>query len=258
MVKAVIFDIDGTLIDSVDLHARAWQEIFLRYGVKTDFQKVRDQIGKGGDKLMKVFLANDQIENQGKEIQAEREKLFMRKYLPQVKPFPRLRELFEKLREDDLKIALASSAKDEELQAYKKLTGIEPFLAKATSSDDVAGSKPDPDIFRSARKKLGIDPEEVIAVGDTRYDVESAGKAGMSTIGVLCGGSSAGQLKAAGSIALYQDPADLLRNYSTSPLVQHSRPKSKGAGRSVYFLLGLGVGATLGAFYAIRRGVLKR
>src|ERR1700710_1793509 len=98
MVKAVIFDVDGTLIDSVDLHARAWQDIFLQYGIKTDFKTVRDQIGKGGDKLMKVFLSEEQIERQGKEIEAERAKLFERKYLPQVKPFPALRKIFERLR----------------------------------------------------------------------------------------------------------------------------------------------------------------
>jgi len=80
--KAIIFDVDGTLIDSVDLHARAWQDVFLRYGVKTDFEEVRDQIGKGGDKLMKVFLSKDQIDRFGEEIEAERAKLFMRKYLP--------------------------------------------------------------------------------------------------------------------------------------------------------------------------------
>lgn len=90
MVKAVIFDVDGTLIDSVDLHARAWQEIFLKYGVRTDFQAVRDQIGKGGDKLMRVFLSEEQIARQGKEIEEQRAKLFVREYLPLVKPFPAL------------------------------------------------------------------------------------------------------------------------------------------------------------------------
>src|SRR6204780_3842196 len=111
MINAVIFDVDGTLIDSVDLHARAWQDIFLKHGVKTDFQAVRDQIGKGGDKLMKVFLSEEQIARQGAEIEEERAKLFKREYLPQVKPFPALHDLFVRLRSDGIKIALASSAK---------------------------------------------------------------------------------------------------------------------------------------------------
>ncbi|MBV8831751.1 MAG: HAD family phosphatase, partial [Acidobacteriaceae bacterium] len=220
MVKAVIFDVDGTLIDSVDLHARAWQEIFLKYGVHTDCQAVRDQIGKGGDKLMKVFLSEEQIARQGKEIEEQRTELFVREYLPRVKPFPALRALFERLRADGIQIALASSAKDKELETYKEITGIEPFLAEDTSSDDVSNSKPDPDVFLTARKKLGIDPRDVLAIGDTQYDAESAAKAGMRTIGLMCGGGSSSKLEAAGCIALYRDPADLLKNYDHSPLAQ--------------------------------------
>jgi HAD superfamily hydrolase (TIGR01509 family) len=231
MVKAVIFDIDGTLIDSVAMHARTWQETFLRYGVKTDFRAVRDQIGKGGDKLMKVFLSEEQIARWGKQIEAERAELFKRQYLPQVKPFPQLRGLFERLRRDEIKIALASSAKDDELRAYKKITGIGPYLDAKTSSDDVAHSKPDPDIFLAARRKLGIDPRNIIAIGDTPYDAESAGKAGMATVGLLCGGSSPANLRAAACVALYRDPADLLKNYDTSPLAaRHQWGLSKQGG----------------------------
>src|ERR1700733_11356832 len=202
MVRAVIFDIDGTLIDSVDLHAQAWQDILLRYGVKTDFQAVRDQIGKGGDKLMRVFLSEQQI--------AGRAKVFRLKYLRQVRPFPGLHDLFERLQKDGIKIALASSAKDDELQVYKKITGIGPYLDAEISSDDVTHSKPDRDIFLAAKQKLGFDPRDIIAIGDTRYDAESAGKAGMSTVGLLSGGSTAKKLLAAGCVALYRDPADLL------------------------------------------------
>ena len=265
MVKAVIFDIDGTLIDSVDLHARAWQEIFLRYGVKTDFRAVREQIGKGGDKLMRVFLSEEQIKRWGKQIEKERTELFKRQYLPHVKPFPQLRDLFERLRKDETAIALATSAKDDELRAYKKITGIGPYLSAKTSSDDVAHSKPDPDIFRAARKKLGIDPRHIIAVGDTPYDAESAGKAGMATIGLLCGGSDPAKLRAAGCVALYRDPADLLMNYDTSPLAARG---SKGrdneersmspTSNSVYFLMGLGIGAAVGILYAPKSGAETR
>lgn len=265
MVKAVIFDMDGTLIDSVDLHARAWQEIFLKYGVQTDFQAVRDQIGKGGDKLMKVFLSETQIARQGKEIEEQRTKLFTSKYLPQVKPFPGLRRLFERLRDDGIKIALASSAKDKELQTYKKITGIEPYLAQDTSSDDVSNSKPDPDIFLTARRKLGIEPGEIIAIGDTPYDAESAGKAGMRTIGLLCGGTSPEKLRAAGCVALYRDPADLLKNYDSSPLAdtairkgqvsksrhaEANKADSASSKNALYFCLGIGVGAAVGVLFA--------
>jgi HAD superfamily hydrolase (TIGR01509 family) len=260
MVKAVIFDIDGTLIDSVDVHARAWQETFLRYGVKTDFRSVRDQIGKGSDKLMKVFLSEGQIANWGKQIEAERTELFKRQYLPRVKPFPQLQGLFERLRKDEIKIALASSAKDDELRAYKKITGIGPYLDAATSSDDVAHSKPDPDIFLAARKKLGIDARNIIAIGDTPYDAESAGKAGMGTIGLLCGGSAPAKLRAAGCVALYRDPADLMTNYESSPLRAGgtkgygNKEQPMNSSATVYFLIGVGIGAAAGILCAPRSG----
>jgi HAD superfamily hydrolase (TIGR01509 family) len=264
MVKAVIFDIDGTLIDSVDMHARAWQETFLRYGVKTDFRAVREQIGKGGDKLMKVFLSEEQIERWGKEIEAERAELFKRRYLPHVKPFPRLQGLFERLRKDEIEIALASSAKDDELQAYKKITGIGPYLSEETSSDDVENSKPDPDIFLAARRKLGIDPRNVIAIGDTPYDAESAGQAGMATIGLLCGGCSPAKLRAAGCVALYKDPADMLNHYDHSPLAASGmgritagygyKEKFMNSNNTLYFLMGLGIGAAAGVLYAPKSG----
>lgn len=165
----------------------------------------------GGDKLMKVFLSEEQIARQGKEIEEERTKLSVRKYLPLVKPFPGLHGLFECLRNDGVKIALASSAKDKELETYKEITGIEPFLAEDTSSDDVSNSKLGPDIVLSARNKLGVDRRNAIAIGDTQYDAESAAKAEMKTIGLLCGGSSPTKLKEAGCIASYRNPADLLK-----------------------------------------------
>lgn len=167
-------------------------------------------------------------------------------------------------------MALASSAKGDELDAYKKLTGIGPFLAEDTSRDDVSNSKPDPDIFRSAQKHLGIDPKSIIAIGDTKYDAQSAGKAGIATIGVLCGGSDPAELRAAGCIALYRDPEDLLRRYNTSSLAtwgsgstraradDESEGKSMGSNNTVYFLTGLGIGAAIGVFYAPQSGAETR
>ena len=200
----------------------------------------------------------------GQQIEADRTELFKREYLPQVKPFPKLRELFERLRRDEIEIGLASSAKDDELQAYKKITGIGPYLSTKASSDDAPHSKPDPDIFLAARKKLGIDPRNIIAVGDTPYDAESADKAGMATIGLLCGGSTAAQLRAAGCVALYKDPADLLMKYDNSPLASSGARRTDGnyrneeqpmnSSNTLYFLLGVGIGAVAGILYAPKSG----
>jgi HAD superfamily hydrolase (TIGR01509 family) len=219
MVKAVIFDIDGTLIDSVDLHAAAWQEALRHFGHDVPYDKVRAQIGKGGDLLMPALIPEEEVERRGKEIEAYRLELFKREYLPRVKPFPAVRELFERIAADGLRIALASSAKEEELERYKQIAGIDDQLEAQTSSDDAKKSKPHPDIFEAALDRLeGIAATEAIAVGDTPYDAQAAGKAGLSTIGLLCGGWPEQALREAGCIAIYRDPADLLRNYDRSPL----------------------------------------
>jgi HAD superfamily hydrolase (TIGR01509 family) len=219
MARAVIFDVDGTLVDSVDLHARAWQEAFRHFGKEVSYEDVRQQIGKGGDHLMPVFLPKEQLEKQGKQIEEYRRNLFLRKYMPQVRRFPRGRELFERLRADGKKIALASSAKGDELDTYKRIARITDLLDTETSADDVKESKPDPDVFEAALQRLkGIQPGDAVAVGDTPYDAEAAGKSGLRMIGVLSGGFPAEQLTAAGCVELYRDVAELLDKYEQSAL----------------------------------------
>jgi len=219
MPKAVIFDVDGTLIDSVDLHAKAWQDAFAEYGRDVPFDDIRGQIGKGGDQLLPVFLSEDDIEAFGEELEERRGAILKERYLPKVQAFPGVRALFEHLRAEGLDIALASSAKEDELETYKKVADIGDLIDEQTSSDDAESSKPHPDIFLAALKRLGNpDPQDVIVVGDTSYDAEAAGKAGLRTIGVLCGGFPEDSLRKAGCIAIYQDPADLLARYDGSPL----------------------------------------
>ncbi len=219
MIKAVIFDMDGTLIDSNDFHARAWQEIFAKYGHEVTFEEVRHQIGKGGDQLMPVFLSEEEVERDGPRIEEERTELFQRDYLPRIDAFPMTRELFERIKRDGKRVLLASSSKAKELDAYKKIARIDDLVEDATSSDDAERSKPHPDIFEAAVTKLdGVAPEEAIVVGDTPYDAEAAGKAGLATIGLLCGGFPEAELRASGCIAIFRDPADLLARYDESPL----------------------------------------
>ena len=221
MMRAVIFDIDGTLLDSVDLHARAWVEAFAHFGVETDGAKVRSQIGKGGDELMPVFLPPERVAREGKTIESFRSDLFKRTYLPEVRPFPAVRALFERIRAANLKIALASSGKGPEVERYQEILGIADLVDVVTSSDDADRSKPHPDIFEAAAKKLdGIDKREMIVIGDTPYDAEAASKAGLRTIGVLCGGFPEADLSASGCIAIYRDPQDLLDGFDRSPMAE--------------------------------------
>ena len=220
-MRAVIFDIDGTLLDSVDLHAKAWVEAFRHFGVETEEAEVRRQIGKGGDQLMPVFLPKERVAEQGKEIESYRSDLFKRDYLDRVKPFPGVRPLFERIRREGLSIALASSGKKDEVAHYQDLLGIGDLVDVATSSDDADRSKPHPDIFEAAIGKLdGIAPDEMIVVGDTPYDAEAAAKAGLRTIGFLCGGFPEEDLKAAGCVAIYRDPQHLLDSFTETLLAR--------------------------------------
>ncbi|MCA1594524.1 MAG: HAD family hydrolase [Acidobacteria bacterium] len=221
MTKAVVFDIDGTLVDSVDLHARAWQEAFAKFGKQIPFDKVRYQIGKGGDQLMPVFFSKAELDEFGDEMEKYRGDLFKREYLPQVRAFPQVRALFERIKADGKRIALASSAKEDEVETYKKIARIEDLVEEQASADDAEKSKPHPDIFEATLEQLGdVRPEEVFVVGDTPYDAEAAGKAGLRTIGFLCGGFPVEDLRGAGCVAIYKDAADLLSRYDESILAQ--------------------------------------
>jgi beta-phosphoglucomutase-like phosphatase (HAD superfamily) len=154
-MKAAIFDIDGTLVNSVDLHAKAWQKAFAHFGHDISFDRIRSQIGKGGDQLMPVFLSKEELKSEQKDLEKYRGDLFRKDYLPQVRGFPQVRELFKRLVADGWKIALASSAKGKDLETYKKIADIGDLLDAETSSDDAEKSKPHPDIFQAAMDRLG-------------------------------------------------------------------------------------------------------
>lgn len=221
MIRGVIFDIDGTLVDSVDLHAQAWCEAFAHFGKDVEFPRVRHQIGKGGDKLIPEFLSPEENRSFGKELEDYREELFKRKFLERVQPFPRVRALFERCKEDGKRIALASSTKQDKLQHYLEITRVGDLIEGTTTADDAQSSKPDPDILAAALKRLEpLEASQVMVVGDTPYDAEAASKLDLRTIGVRCGGFPEEELRSAGCIALYDDPADLLRHYDSSPLHQ--------------------------------------
>ncbi len=230
MPDALIFDIDGTLLDSVDLHAQAWQEALEHFGHHIRLADIRTQIGKGGDQLLPVFIPQEELRERGKEIQEFRGNLFKQKYLKQVKPFPGVRALFEKVLANDQKLALASSAKGDELKHYERIAQVEDLVQVETSSADAEKSKPHPDIVEAAIARLGqgIERTQVLMIGDSPYDAEAAKRAGIATVGVRCGGFPEASLRQAGCVAIYQDPEDLLRNYDSSPLARAKRSSTAG------------------------------
>jgi HAD superfamily hydrolase (TIGR01509 family) len=213
-LKAVLLDVDGTLVDSNDAHAQAWQVVFERNGYPVTFERVRELIGKGGDKVIPEITRLAVDSPDGKRLSAERAALFHHVYLPTLRAFPKAEALVQRLSGAGLELVVASSAGKRELEPLLELCGAIPFLSHQTSSDDAAHSKPDPDIVQVALRKAGCAPSEAAMLGDTPYDVEAAVKAGVRAVALRSGGHSDESL--AGAVAIYDDVADLLDRFDAS------------------------------------------
>jgi HAD superfamily hydrolase (TIGR01509 family) len=220
MVKAVLSDIDGTLVESNWLHAAAWRDAFAVIGIQLEIEEVRRQIGKGGDELIPVFVPWWKRNHVEEPLKTYRKFIFEMDYLDKVKPFPRVRELMQQMKSAGIKVALASSAKKDELEIYKKIANIEDLVEKSTSADDADRAKPHPDIFQAALDKLGVRASEALALGDTPYDAEAAGKASVWTVGVTTGGWSEKELLDAGCIEVWKDVGELLDNFDRSAFMR--------------------------------------
>jgi phosphoglycolate phosphatase-like HAD superfamily hydrolase len=225
--QAAIFDVDGTLVDSVDLHAIAWQEALEHFGHHVTFEQSRSQIGKGGDQLIPVFLSEAEQRDHGEELEEWRGNMFKSKYLPLVRPFSAVLELLRRVHDAGIKVAVASSAKMSELEVYLEIACVRDLVDVATSSEDAEQSKPAPDVFQVALKKLGLAGPDAVAIGDTPYDAEAAGKARIPTIGLLCGGFSEADLRKGGCVAVYPGPAALLACIGASPLAANLPHRSR-------------------------------
>ena len=209
--RAVIFDVDGTLVDSNDAHAAAWQDVLKEFGFERDFGAIRRLIGMGGDKLLPALTGMSVDSDQGKRIVARRAAHFREQYLPKLRPFPGARALLARIADDGFRLGIASSAKQDELDRLLEIADVADLIHKQTSSDDVESSKPDPDALHAALAKLHLPPSAAVMVGDTPYDVEAAARAAMPAIAVRCGGW--GDADLAGARAVYDGPSDLLAHY---------------------------------------------
>ena len=206
--SAVLFDIDGTLVDSNDAHARAWVDAFGEAGISVDFAHVRRCIGMGGDKLMPEVSGLQEDSPEGKPISKRRGEIFRERYLPQLQPFRDAANLVAACKDRGATVVAASSASKKDLRALLKLAGADDILDAATSSDDAEESKPDPDILQAALQKAGVQPAAALMVGDTPYDVEAAARAGIACVAVRCGGWGDADLR--GALAVYDGPWELL------------------------------------------------
>jgi len=215
-LKGVIFDIDGTLVDSNDAHAQSWVDTFAEAGRNVPFAVVRPLIGMGADKLLPKTIGIRHDSEEGKKLTKRRSEIFREKYLPRLRPLPGARDFVLRVREDGLKAIVATSAKDEELKGLLKAAGVEDLMEEKATASDATRSKPDPDIVEAAVAESGISPKHLVMIGDTPYDIEAATAGGVRAIAFRSGGWDDASLK--GAVQIYDGPADLLAHYDESLL----------------------------------------
>jgi len=207
-VPAMIFDVDGTLVDSNDAHARSWVETLQEAGLPSDFATVRRLIGVGGDKLLPQVTGVAPESERGKRILERRTEIFRDRYMSGLRPFPGARQLLQALASDGFRLAVATSARKDELARLLEIAGVSDLVEKKTSAADVESSKPDPDVVHAALGRLGVEPGQAFLVGDTPYDGEAAHRSGVRFIGFRSGGWMDAEL--AGALAIFDGPADML------------------------------------------------
>jgi len=216
-IRGLLLDNDGTLVLSNDAHAEAWQQALAEHGYDVSYDVLRGMLGMGGDKVLpKVVPGLTDKEGVGKEITARRKEIFLERYVTDLQPTPGARALVEHMQARGLKTVVASSAQPDELEILLQRAHVDDLLPERTTMEDAAESKPSPDIVAAALERIGLPAGEVLMLGDTPYDVEAARKVGVGVVALRCGGFDDGQL--AGALAIYDDPANLLAHYKTSPL----------------------------------------
>lgn len=216
-VKGVLLDIDGTLLDSNEAHARSWVDALARHGIERSSGVVGRLIGMGADGLLPA-LGIDAESDLGKTLSRETTEIFMTRYLPHLAPFPQARELLLRMRADGLTLVVATSAGKEELGPLLEQAGVADLLQGATSADDVEESKPSPDIVEAAMKRAELPAESLIMLGDTPYDVKAGTGAGVPVVAVRSGGWKDAELR--GAARVYEDVAEILAGYATSPFAR--------------------------------------
>lgn len=219
-VRGVILDIDGTLVNSNDHHARSWVDATHEAGFdEVSFVHVRPLIGMGGDKVLPALTRLTKEDSRGKRIAERSGQIFRETYLPDVRPFPRVRELLERMLAHDLMLVVATSSNRDNLKGLLRAAGVEDLIDEATTASDAKASKPEPDIVEAAVARSGLRKDELIMLGDTPYDVDAATRAGVRVIALRCGGWWADDAFE-GALAIHDDPASLLAAFDSSPFAQ--------------------------------------
>ncbi len=215
MAQAAILDVDGTLVDTNYQHALAWYRAFRQHGIIIPVWKLHRAIGMGGDQLVRELTSVELDEQQGELLRATEQILF-RELIHECEPLPGARELIEELKKRGHQVVLASSANTRDLQHHLAKLGARELADGWTTADDVEASKPAPDIVNAAMEKA--ETKEAVMIGDSRWDVEAAKRAGVPTIGVLTGGFSESELRAAGAACVFEELDQLRAALDSTPL----------------------------------------
>jgi HAD superfamily hydrolase (TIGR01549 family) len=214
-VEAALLDVDGTLIDSNYQHALAWYRAFRQHGIVLPVWRIHRAIGMGGDQLVPALVGEEKDREQGDEIRDTRDSLY-KELIDEVEPFHGAHDLISDLKERGLKAVLASSSPQDELDRYLELLDARDLADAWTTKDDVEATKPAPDLVRAALDKAGT--ESAVMIGDTRWDIEAAAKAGVETICVMTGGWSRQELLDAGAVAVFESVDEMLERLGETPL----------------------------------------
>jgi HAD superfamily hydrolase (TIGR01509 family) len=209
---AVLFDIDGTLTDTNYLHVLAWRRAFLDAGEDIASARIHRMIGAGGGVLLRELVGEERGDlKDGWSTHFDELK-------PEIRAFPGAADLLRAVAAKGPKVVLATSSEPEDVEALREAIDADDAIHAVTSAGDVDEAKPSPEVFEQALQEAGATADDALVVGDTVWDCEAATKAGLRTVGLLSGGISRAELEAAGAIAVYDDPSDLLAHLDESPL----------------------------------------
>jgi HAD superfamily hydrolase (TIGR01509 family) len=206
MALAAILDVDGTLVDTNYHHAIAWYRAFRQHGELLPIWRIHRHIGMGGDNLVKALCGEEVEDEKGDDIRTAEKALYMA-LIEEVEPLEGARRLIEQLKERGHDVVLASSAKPDEVEHYLDLLDARELADGWTTSEDVEATKPAPDLVKAAVEMSGAD--DAVMVGDSTWDCEAAGRAGIGTVSVLTGGFSEAELRDAGAVAVYHSIVEL-------------------------------------------------
>ena len=208
----LLFDLDGTLIDSNDAHAETWAQAMREHGVDAPPAEIRRLIGMGGDRILPAVAHVSEDSDRGRAITRRKKDLFSER-LPALEPTRGARGLMQFLRDREIEVVIATSAEDGEMNALLRRAGVDDLIPERASKNDAATSKPDPDIVHAALERAGARPKHTALVGDTPYDIEAAERAGLDAIALRCGGYWADD-SLRGAIAIFDDPEALLAHWT--------------------------------------------